>query len=321
MRRLLCAVGVLWLLAPTMAQEVRLALSFFPESSATRIITGKVTGEWFGPTPLSPTRPVSFSYSLSVRAQSLLTVKEVTANGDGVVTMLPQGLEVTGTAGDQAFELRVSADGDVRFTWGALSFDSTKLPAGERKKLQQLLTLPVTLTLSPQGKIQAVQLPETLKDIVPGLDVQFVNAFLTAVVQTLLPAPLPSEPVKVGKSWQVVLPVLAFETPEPLSLPITCTLAEVRGDEAVITVKAEAVGDADLVLRRWKETDPKVTVTSGRFVAQGEAIFLLTFGVPQRATWRVQAEAEGFITPSAKDAATVPFRLRLTAEWRDQLAF
>ena len=50
-----------------LAQEVRLSLAFVPSSSATRIVTGKVSGEWNGPTPLSPTKPTSFLFDLSVR--------------------------------------------------------------------------------------------------------------------------------------------------------------------------------------------------------------------------------------------------------------
>jgi hypothetical protein len=132
---------------------------------------------------------------------------------------------------------------------------------------------------------------------------------------------LPAEPVKVGKGWEIDLPVLAFETTEPLSLPISCTLAEVRGDEAVIKVRAEAKGEANLTLRRWSEKDPKVTVTQGDFSASGEVIFLLSVGVPQRATWRMKAEAEGFVTPPEKGASPVPFKFRLSAEIREQLVF
>ncbi len=321
MRWLFCIGSVVLATAWVAAQEVRLALSFYPNSSATRVITGKVSGEWRGPDLLSPAKTKAFSYDLSVRSTSVVTVTGVTAEGDGVITLQQQGLEVTGTVDGQAFALSITPEGDVRLSWGAISFDSTKLPAADRKKLQQLLTLAPSLVLSPQGKIKAVNLPETLKDLVPGLDVQFVNAFLSAMVQTLLPAPLPAEPLKVGRSWEVVLPVLAFETPEPLPFPITCTLAEVRGDEAVITVKAEAQGDTDLTLRRWSEKDPKVTITNGRMTANGEVIFLLSFGVPQRSVWRLEAEAEGYIAAPEKDATPLPFRTRFSAEWRDQLVF
>jgi hypothetical protein len=245
----------------------------------------------------------------------------VTPEGDGVIVVAPRGVEVKGTAAEQPFELLITPDGDLKFSWGALSFDSAKLPEADRKKLQQLLTLSHSVTISPQGKIKDFQISEAIKEIAPQLDIQFINAVVTATLQTLLPAPLPAEPVKVGKGWEIDLPVLAFETTEPLSLPISCTLAEVRGDEAVIKVRAESKGEANLTLRRWSEKDPKVTVTQGDFSASGEVIFLLSVGVPQRATWRMKAEAEGFVTPPEKGASPVPFKFRLSAEIREHLVF
>jgi hypothetical protein len=304
-----------------LAQEVRLSLAFVPGSSATRIVTGKVSGEWNGPTPISPTKPTTFLFDLSVRAENLLTVAKVTPEGDGVIVVTPRGVEVKGTAAEQPLELLITSDGDLKFSWGALGFDSTKLPEADRKKLQQLLTLSHSVTISPQGKIKDFQISEAIKEIAPQVDVQFINAVVTATLQTLLPASLPEEPVKVGKSWEIDLPVLAFETPEPLSLPISCTLAEVRGDKAAIKVSAEAKGEANLTLRRWSDKDPKVTVTQGEFSANGEVIFLLSIGVPQRATWRMIAEAEGFVTPTEKGASPVPFKFRLSAEIREQLVF
>jgi hypothetical protein len=316
------SVGLVALVATfALAQEVRLSLTFVPGSSATRVVTGKVSGEWNGPTPLSPTKPTSFLFDLSVRAENLLTVARVTPEGDGVIVVAPRGVEVKGTAAEQPFELLITPDGDLKFSWGALSFDSAKLPEADRKKLQQLLTLSHSVTISPQGKIKDFQISEAIKEIAPQLDTQFINAVVTATLQTLLPAPLPAEPVKVGKGWEINLPVLAFETPEPLSLPISCTLAEVRGDEAVVKVRAEAKGEANLTLRRWSEKDPKVTVTQGEFSASGEVIFLLSVGVPQRATWRMKAEAEGFVTPPEKGASPVPFKFRLSAEIREHLVF
>ncbi|MCS7265823.1 MAG: hypothetical protein NZ805_13435 [Armatimonadetes bacterium] len=310
-----------FLVSVAVSQEVQLSVNFVVGGSATRIVSGKVSGEWHGPTPLSPTKPVTFTFDLSVRAQSLITVVNVTPEGDGVVVIQNQGAEVKGTAGDQLFELVVTPEGDVKFLWGALSFDSTKLPEADRKKLQKLVTLSPSLTISPKGKIKEFQLPEEVKKVVPELDVQFVNAIVTATLQTLLPAPLPEKPVKVGQSWELQIPVLAFETAEPLTLPITCTLAEVRGDEAVIRVSAEAKGDANLTLRRWSEKDPKVTILNGSLLARGEVLFLLSFGVPQRSEWKISAEAEGSVTLPEKDASPVPFRFRLSAEIREHLVF
>lgn len=303
------------------SQDVQLSINFALGGSATRIVTGKISGEWHGPTPLSPTKPVTLTFDLSVRAQSLITVTDVTPEGDGVIFIQPQGAEVKGTVGDQPFELLITNEGDVKFSWGALSFDSTKLPEADRKKLQQLMTLSVNLTISPKGKIKAFQLPEDIKKVVPEFDVQFVNAIVTATLQTLLPAPLPEKTVKVGQSWEIGLPVLVFETHEPLFLPITCTLAEVKGDEAMIRVSAEAKGDADLTLRRWSEKEPKVSVSRGSFIANGEVIFLLSVSVPQRAKWKISAEAEGSITLPQKDASSVPFRFRLLTEIGEQLVF
>jgi len=310
-----------FMVAVAATQEVQLSINFAVGGSATRIVTGRVSGEWHGPTPLSPAKPVTFAYDLSVKAQSLITVVNVTSEGDGVVAVQPQGAEVKGTAGDQPFELIVTPDGDVKFSWGAFSFDSTKLPEAERRKLKQLMTLAPTLTISPRGKIKGFQLPESVKDVVPEIDVQFVNTIVTATLQTLLPAPLPEKPVKVGQSWEFGLPVLAFETPEPLYLPVTCTLAEVKGDEAVVKLDAEAKGDADLTLRRWSESAPKVAISRGSFSAHGEVVFSLSVGVPQRSTWKLRAEAEGSVTPPQKEASPVSFRLRLSAEFREHLVF
>lgn len=321
MRFVQLVLFVAFMSAIAASQEVQLSINFVLGGSATRIVTGKVSGEWNGPTPLSPTKPVNFVFDLSVKAQSLITVADVTPEGDGVVIVQPQGAEVKGTAGDQPFELVITHDGDVKFSWGALSFDSTKLPEADRKKLKQLMTLSPNLTISPKGKIKEFQLPEDIKKVAPEIDVQFVNAIVTATLQTLLPTPLPEKPVKVGQSWEIGLPVLAFETPEPLFLPVTCTLAEVKGDEAVIGVSAEAKGDADLTLKRWSEKDPKVTILRGSFSARGEVIFLLSIGIPQRSTWRISANAEGSVTPPEKDASPVPFRFRLSAEIREHLVF
>lgn len=320
--RLGMSVGLTLLIAAMVsAQEVRLSLGFFPGGTATKVTTGKVSGEWHGPTPLSPDKPVTFTFDLSVRASSLISVEDVTADGDGVITVQPIGVEVKGISGEQPFELIISPEGDVKFSWGALSFDSTKLPEADRKKLQRLLTLSHTLTVSPQGKIKEFRISETIREIAPQVDIQFVNAIVTAALQTLLPAPLPSEPVKVGKGWQFELPVLFFETSEPLSLPVHCTLAEIRGYEAVIKVSVEAKGEADLTVRRWSEKDPKVTIAQGEFSAQGEVIFLLSINVPQCSTWRIRARAEGTVTAPEKDASPIPFKFRLSAEVSEHLLF
>jgi len=304
-----------------MAQEVNLSLNFPIGGSATRVVTGKISGEWNGPTPLSPTKPTNFTFDLSLRAQSLITVQDVTSDGDGVIAIQPQGAEVKGIAGDQPFELLITPEGDVKFSWGAFSFDSTKLPEADRRKLQRLMTLSVSLTISPKGKVKAFQLPEDIKQVVPKIDVQFVNAIVTTTLQTLMPTPLPEKPVKVGQSWEIGLPVLAFETTEPITLPVTCTLAEIKGDEALVRVNAEAEGDAELTLKRWSDKDPKVTIWRGAFSARGEVVFLLSVGVPQRSIWKISADAEGSITPVQKDASPLPFRFRLSAEIKEHLVF
>lgn len=303
------------------SQETQLSINFVYGGSATRIVTGKVSGEWQGPTHFSPNKPANFKFDLSLRAQWQVTVTNVTSEGDGVITVQPQGAEVKGFAGEQPFELTVTPEGDVKFSWGAFSFDSTKLPEADRKKLQQLMTLTPSLTISPKGKIKAFQLPEDIKKVMPEIDTQFVNAIVTATIQTLLPASLPEKPIKVGQSWENKIPILAFETPEPLLLPVTCTLAEIKGDEAVIKVKAEAKGDANLTLRRWSEKDPKVAISRGSFSAQGEVIFLLSVSIPQRSTWKISADGEGSVTPQQKNASPIPFSFRLSAEIQDHLVF
>ncbi len=315
------ALLIVFFTVVALSQDVQLSINFVLGGSATRIVEGKVGGQWHGLTPLSPTKPTTFTFDFSVRVQSLILVTNVTPEGDGVILIQQQGAEVKGTAGDQPFELLITPNGDVKFSWGAWSFDSIRLPEADRKKLQQLMTLAPSLTVSPKGKIKEFQLPEEIKKVVPEIDVQFVNAIVTATLQTLLPAPFPEKPIKVGQSWEIGLPVLAFETTEPILLPITCTLAEIRGDEAVIRVSADAKGDADLTLRRWSEKDPKVTVLRGSFTVSGEVIFLLSVSVPQRATWKINAEGEGSITPPQKDSSPIPYRFRLSAEIREQLVF
>ncbi|MCS7192752.1 MAG: hypothetical protein NZ937_07215 [Armatimonadetes bacterium] len=303
------------------SQEVQLSINFVYGGMATRIVTGKVSGEWHGLIPLSPNKPVTIAFDLSVRVQSLITVKDVTSGGDGVIVIQMQNAEVKGTAGDQPLELIVTSNGDVKFSWGAMSFDSTKLPEADRKKLQQLLTLSPSLTVSPKGKIKSFHLPEEVKKVMPEIDVQFVNAVVSSTLQTLLPAPLPEKPIKVGQNWDVEFPILFFDVTEPLYLPINCTLAEVKGDEAVIKASAETVGEAELTLKRWSEKAPKVTFSRGFFSAGGEILFLLSVGVPQRSTWKFRAEAEGSITPSEKGASPIPFRFRLSAEFKEHLVF
>ncbi len=302
-------------------EQVRLAINFVPGGTATRIVTGKLKGEWQGPTPKSPDKPLTVPFDLTARVSFYIVVSQITEEGDGIVSVQPQGTQVKGTVGEQPLEFVIGYDGDVKASWGAWSFDSTKLPEEQRKKMRQVLTAGYEITVSPQGKVKAVKLSEALQGAVPPADISLVNQILSATLQALLPAPFPEEPVPVGKSWQFALPLPLFETEKPVELPFKCTLAELRGNEAVIAVQSEAKGDADLTLKRRSEKEPKITVKSGQLQAKGEVIFLLNVGVPQRATWKLSGEAKGIVTPPAKDASPVAFNLHFAAELEDQLLF
>lgn len=322
MRVLLMAVVTVTWATLTFAQEkVRLAINFIPGGTATRIITGKVKGEWTGPTKESPDKPVTISFDLSVRASSYITVSHVTAEGDGVILIQPQGGEAKGTVSDQPFEFIITYNGDVKLSWGALSFDSTKLPEEERAKMRKLLTSSLELTLSPQGKIKGVKPPEALKEVLPQEAIEALSKVVPNVMlRGLLPVPFPAEPVAVGKSWQMGLPIPIFESETP-TLPIVCTLKGIVGDEAVITVQTEAKGDADLTFRRPSPEAPAVTIKSGELKVTGELFFLLSMGIPQRASWKIIGEAKGIITPPKKDASPLPFSARWSMELRDELSF
>lgn len=322
MRVLIMASLIAMVVTLARAQEqIRLAINFVPGGTATRVVTGKIKGEWQGPTPKSPDKPVTVPFDLTARVSFYIVVSQITQEGDGVISVQPQGTQIKGTIGEQPLEFVITYDGDVKASWGAWSFDSTKLPDEERKKLRQVLIAGYEITISPQGKIKAVKLSEALQEAVPSANIQLVNQLLSATLQTLLPAPLPAEPVPVGKSWQFALPVPLFETEKPVVLPFNCTLAELRGNEAVIAVQSEAKGDAELTFKRRSEKEPKITIKSGQLQVKGEVIFLLDVSVPQRATWKLSGEAKGIVTPPIKDALPVAFNLRFSAELEDQLLF
>ncbi len=311
------AIGLVLLLTgfATAQETVRLALNLTPGGGASRIVTGKLKGEWSAPTPI----PVE----VDVRVSTYIVVNNILANGDAVILVQPQGVQVKGKVSDTPLEWTVTPSGDVIAEWEGVRFDSSKLPEEQRAKWRKAWQAAAEITITPQGRIKAVKMPEVPKDLpnwaeVPGVP-RMAHQIVMGLLQTLWPALLPTEPVKVGSQWQVEVPLTMIETDQPLSLPYSCTLTKLSWDEAVVSVQAEHKGDISLTLRRIHPTDPKITINRARFALKGEVTFLLSVGVPQRAKWSLKGEIEGTVVPEGM--APESFTFRYEAELNDQLEF
>ncbi len=315
--RVSAVIGLALLLTgfATAQETVRLALNLTLGGSASRIVTGKLKGEWSAPTPI----PVE----VDVRVSNYIVVNNVLANGDAVILVQPQGVQVKGKVGETPLEWTVTPSGDVIAEWEGVRFDSSKLPEEQRAKWRKAWQAAAEFTITPQGRIKAVKMPEVPKDLpnwteVPSVP-RMVHQIVMGILQTLWPAPLPTEPVKVGSQWQTEVPLTMIETDQPLALPYSCTLTKLNWDEAVVSVQSEHKGDISLTLRRFHPTDPRVTINRAQFSLKGEITFLLSVGVPQRAKWSLKGEIGGTVAPEGKTPESFTFRYE--AEFNDQLEF
>ncbi len=298
------------------AQEtVRFSLNLTPGGGASRILTGKLKGEWIAPSPV----PVE----IDLRISTYIVINNILQNGDAVVLVQPQGVQIKGKAGETPLEWTITPAGDVIAQWGDTRFDSSKLPEEQRSKWRKAWQASTEIVLTPQGRIKSVKMPEVPKDLpgwteVPGVS-RVAHQIVMGLLQTLWLPLLPTEPVKVGSKWQVEVPLPMVETEQPPSLPYTCTLAKLSWDEAVIQAEAEHKADLSLSLRRFHPNDPKVTVNKTHFALKGEISFLTTIGVPQKAKWSLKGEISGTVTPEGM--APEAFTFRYEAEVNDQLEF
>ncbi|MER3500265.1 MAG: hypothetical protein IMHGJWDQ_001419 [Candidatus Fervidibacter sp.] len=310
-------MGVVALLLGHLAgQETgQLTLNLMPGSAASRIVTGKLKGEWAAPNPT----PVE----LDLRSSTYIVVNNILENSDAVILIQPQGLTVKGKVGGVPLEWTITPSGDLIAEWAGIRFDSSKLPDEQRSKWRKAFTASYELTITPQGRIKTAKMPEFPKDLPQWSEVPLVlrgvHPIVMGLLQMLWLPLLPTEPVKVGSQWQVEVPLTMLELDRLLSLPFSCRLAKLSWDEAIISVKAEHKGEVALSLKRLHPTDPKITVTRGQFSLAGEITFLVSMGVPQKAKWTHKGEISG--TVAGGEGTDKPFTFRYEAELDDQLVF
>lgn len=311
----LFGLTVLWLGAIAAQEEVKLSLNLMPGGAASRIITGKLKGEWASPEPI----PVE----LELRSSSYIVVANLTAEGDAIIQIQPQGTQVKGKIGETPMEWTITPNGDVIAEWQGVKFDSSKLPDELRSKWRKAFTASIELTITPQGRIKSVKMPEFPKDLPRWAEVPLVprvaHQIVTGFLQTLWLPMLPTETVKVGSQWQFELPLTMLDIDRTLTLPFTCSLAKLTWDEAVINAQAEHKGELALSLKRLSPNDPKLTIRRGQVSFKGEITFLVNMGVPQKARWTLKGEIEG--AGEVENTPPIDFTFRYNAEFDDQLVF
>jgi len=88
--RALMAMGlaILWLGTAIAQEKVRLSMDLMVGGAASRIVTGKLKGEWASPEPI----PVE----IELRSSTYIVVANITGEGDAVIQIQPQGLQVKG---------------------------------------------------------------------------------------------------------------------------------------------------------------------------------------------------------------------------------
>lgn len=308
-------LAILWLGTIAAQEKVKLSMNLMPGGAASRIITGKLKGEWASPDPI----PVE----LELRSSSYIIVANLTAEGDAVIQIQPQGTQVKGKIGEAAMELTITPSGDVVAEWQGVKFDSSKLPEKQRATWRKFFTASIELVITPQGRIKSVKMPEFPKDLPRWSEVPLVpraaHQIVSGLLQTLWLAMLPTEPVKVGSQWQFEIPLTMLETDRTLTLSFNCSLTKLTWDEAVISAQAEHKGEVSLSLRRPLPDDPKIKIEKGQLGFKGEITFLVNMGVPQKAKWTQKGEITG--TVEVKDSPPVNFTFRFEAELDDQLLF
>ncbi len=312
---MLAGLTILWLGAVAAQEKVKLSLDLMPGGAASRIITGKLKGEWASPEPI----PVE----LELRSSNYIVVANLTAEGDAIIQIQPQGTQVKGKIGETTMEWTITPSGDVIAEWQGVKFDSSKLLEEQRAKWRKAFTASFEVVITPQGRIKSVKMPEFPKDLPRWSEVPIVpkaaHQIVTGLLQTLWLPMLPTEPVKVGSQWQFEMPLTMLDIERTLTLPFNCSLTKLTWDEAVISVRAEHKGEVALPLRRLHPEDPKITIQKGQLDLKGEITFLVNMGVPQKAKWTQKGEVTG--TAEVENMAPVSFTFRYEAELDDQLLF
>ncbi|MFN3422605.1 MAG: hypothetical protein ACK40X_12875, partial [Armatimonadota bacterium] len=297
-------LAILWLGAIAAQEKVKLSMDLMPGGSASRIITGKLKGEWASPDPT----PID----LELRSSSYIIVANLTAEGDAVIQIQPQGTQVKGKIGETAMEWTITPSGDVVAEWQGVKFDSSKLPEEQRSNWRKFFTASIELVITPQGRIKSVKMPEFPKDLPKWSEVPLVpkaaHQIVSGLLQTLWLPMLPTEPVKVGSQWQFEMPLTMLDIDRTLTLPFNCSLTKLTWDEAVISAQAEHKGEVSLSLRRLHPDDPKITIQKGQLNLKGEITFLVNMGVPQKAKWTQKGEITG--TAEVKESPPVNFTFR-----------
>ncbi len=305
-----------FLATTVLAQEkVQITLNLMPGGAASRMVTGKLKGTWASPEPT----PVD----LELRSSSFIFVANLTGEGDAIIQIQPQGLQVKGKVGETILEWTITPNGDVIADWQGFRFESSKLPEEQRSKWRKAFTASAEVTITPQGRIKSVKMPEFPKDLPNWAEVPIVpraaHQIVTGFLQTLWLPMLPSETVKVGSQWQFDLPLTMFEVDRTLSLSFTCSLTKLTWDEAIISVQAEQEGELALSLKRLSPKDPKLTIQKGQISVKGEITFLVNMGVPQKARWALKGKIEG--KAEVGKAESTNFTFHYQAEFDDQLVF
>lgn len=306
---------VFWLGMILPQEQVRLSMDLTVGGGASRIITGRLKGEWASPEPI----PVE----VELRSSAYIVVANLTGEGDAVIQVQPQGLQVKGKIGESSMEWTITPSGDVIAEWQGIKFDSGKLPDDLRTKWRKAFTSPAELIITSQGRIKSVKLPEFPKELPRWSEIPFVpraaHQIVTSLIQILWLPMLPSEPVKVGSQWKFEIPLTILETDQALTLPFDCSLKKLTWDEAIINVRAEHKGEIALPLKRLHPGDPKITIQRGQLEFKGEINFSVNMGVPQKAKWLQKGEIAG--TVEAGGIQPVSFTFRYEAELDDQLLF
>jgi len=113
-------LAVLWFGVSAAQDKVQLSMNLMVGGAASRIVTGKLKGEWASPEPI----PVE----IELRSSTYIVVANLTGDGDAVIQIQPQGLQVKGKIGETPMEWTITPSGDVIADWQGVKFDSSKLP-------------------------------------------------------------------------------------------------------------------------------------------------------------------------------------------------